>query len=77
MLVQTLRDVEKQGLVLRHVRTVVPPKVEYELTPLGKVFAEAVEMLYRWGEAHPEALNELAANNASNEMEAGPDDQHL
>src|SRR5690606_4143091 len=41
MLVQTLRDAETKGLVARHVHTVVPPKVEYELTPLGKTFAEA------------------------------------
>lgn len=64
MLVQTLRDVEARGLVARHVHSVVPPKVEYELTPLGKTFAEAVEMLYRWGEEHQEALDELDANMA-------------
>lgn len=62
MLVQTLRDVEARGLVSRHVHSVVPPKVEYELTPLGKTFAQAVEMLYRWGEEHQQALDELEAN---------------
>ncbi|MBH1967514.1 MAG: helix-turn-helix transcriptional regulator [Pseudomonadales bacterium] len=65
MLVQTLRDVEARGLVARHVHTVVPPKVEYELTPLGKTFAEAVEMLYRWGEEHQHALDDVEANLAS------------
>jgi DNA-binding HxlR family transcriptional regulator len=64
MLVQTLRDVEVRGLVLRHVHSVVPPKVEYELTPLGKTFAEAVDLLYRWGEEHQDALDTLAANMA-------------
>ncbi|MHC8407047.1 MULTISPECIES: winged helix-turn-helix transcriptional regulator [unclassified Pseudomonas] len=64
MLVQTLRDVEARGLVARHVHSVVPPKVEYELTPLGKTFAQAVEMLYRWGADHQEALDELEANMA-------------
>lgn len=64
MLVQTLRDVEARGLVARHVHSVVPPKVEYELTPLGKTFAQAVEMLYRWGEEHPHALDALEANMA-------------
>jgi DNA-binding HxlR family transcriptional regulator len=39
-----------------HVHSVVPPKVEYELTPLGKTFAQAVKMLYRRGEEHPHAL---------------------
>ncbi|RON48564.1 transcriptional regulator [Pseudomonas frederiksbergensis] len=65
MLVQTLRDVEARGLVTRHVHSVVPPKVEYALTPLGKTFAEAVEMLYRWGEEHQGALDELETNMAS------------
>ena len=64
MLVQTLHDVEARGLVARHVHSVVPPKVEYELTPLGKTFAQAVEMLYRWGEEHPQALDALEANMA-------------
>lgn len=68
MLVQTLRDVERRGLVLRHVHTVVPPKVEYELTPLGKTFAQAIEMLYLWGEEHHEALDEMELNKARNQM---------
>jgi len=62
MLVQTLRDMEMRGLLARHVYTVVPPKVEYELTTLGKTFAGAVEMLYRWGQEHAAALDELEAN---------------
>jgi len=61
MLVQTLRDLEMRGLITRHVYAVVPPKVEYELTPLGKTFAEAVEMLYRWGQEHAAALDVLQA----------------
>jgi len=62
MLVQTLRDMEMRGLLARHVYTVVPPKVEYELTALGKTFAAAVEMLYRWGQEHTAALDELELN---------------
>lgn len=73
MLVQTLRDVEARGLVLRHVHSVVPPKVEYELTPLGKTFAQAVEMLYQWGEAHRDALDELAAKTAGSQLQASPE----
>ncbi|MDQ2140758.1 helix-turn-helix domain-containing protein [Alcaligenaceae bacterium A4P071] len=74
MLVQTLRDVEARGLVARHVFNVVPPKVEYELTPLGKTFAGAVEMLYRWGEDHQQALDELEANMASGDATADASD---
>jgi len=65
MLVQTLRDMEMRGLLARHVYAVVPPKVEYELTALGKTFAGAVEMLYRWGQEHAAALDELEANTVS------------
>jgi len=66
MLVQTLRDLETRGLIERHVYTVVPPKVEYELTPLGKTFAGAVEMLYRWGQEHAAALDALQTKAANN-----------
>lgn len=62
MLIQTLRDVEQRGLVHRHVYNVVPPKVEYELTPLGRTFAQPIEMLYQWGEANKPALDEMDRN---------------
>ncbi|WP_159714857.1 winged helix-turn-helix transcriptional regulator [Geminicoccus flavidas] len=61
MLVQTLRDMEQRGLVARRVYDVVPPKVEYTLTPLGVRFAEPIEMLYLWGEQNKEALDQLQA----------------
>ena len=57
MLIQTLREVELRGLVHRRVYNVVPPKVDYELTPLGHTFAQPIEMLYQWGEANKSALN--------------------
>jgi DNA-binding HxlR family transcriptional regulator len=62
MLVQTLRDVEQRGLIYRHVHNVVPPKVEYELTPLGQTFAEPIEMIFRWGEENSAALDKMDAN---------------
>lgn len=65
MLIQTLRDVEQRGLVYRHVHNVVPPKVEYELTPLGRTFAEPIEMLYQWGEENGAALDRMEAHAKS------------
>jgi DNA-binding HxlR family transcriptional regulator len=62
MLVQTLRDVEQRGLVYRHVHNVVPPKVEYELTPLGKTFAEPIALIFRWGEENGAALDRMDAH---------------
>nr|SAY46175.1 HTH-type transcriptional activator HxlR [Serratia marcescens] len=47
---------------MRHVHNVVPPMVEYELTPLGKTFSQVVELLYHWGEEHEKALDVLEAN---------------
>jgi DNA-binding HxlR family transcriptional regulator len=59
MLTQTVREMERDGLVTRRVYNVVPPRVEYSLTPLGEVFIEPIEMLYDWGRLHPEALDQL------------------
>ena len=52
MLSQTLRDLERDGLLLRTSRPVVPPHVEYRLTPLGAGVAEHVEGLVQWIEMH-------------------------
>lgn len=52
MLAQTLRRLEADGLLTRKVYPVVPPKTEYTLTPLGESLLQALEPLFRWGEAH-------------------------
>ncbi|MFZ3485656.1 winged helix-turn-helix transcriptional regulator [Sphingomonas sp. 3-13AW] len=59
MLTQTLREMESTGLVSRHVESVVPPAVEYRLTPLGERFVEPVELLYAWGRTNADALDQL------------------
>jgi DNA-binding HxlR family transcriptional regulator len=48
MLAQTLRTLEGNGLVERVAYPVVPPHVEYTLTPLGRGMAEKVEALADW-----------------------------
>jgi DNA-binding HxlR family transcriptional regulator len=48
MLIQTLRKLERYGLVERHDFNEVPPRVEYELTQLGLSLALPVEQLERW-----------------------------
>lgn len=50
MLTQTLLKLERMGLVTRVVYPVLPLKVEYFLTPLGKELAVIVEMLTSWTE---------------------------
>jgi DNA-binding HxlR family transcriptional regulator len=48
MLIQTLRKLERFGLVARHDFNEMPPRVEYELTSLGVSLALPVEQLERW-----------------------------
>jgi|SRR5262249_9148593 len=52
MLTQTLRKLERDRLVRRTIHPVVPPRVDYALTPLGRTLTEPLSALYRWTEAH-------------------------
>ena len=52
MLTQTLRTLERDRLVRRTVYPVVPPRVDYALTPLGKTLMSPLSVLYRWMERH-------------------------
>jgi DNA-binding HxlR family transcriptional regulator len=48
MLTQTLRKLEREGLVLRTVTPTMPPRVDYELTTLGKSLIEPLSTLSEW-----------------------------
>jgi DNA-binding HxlR family transcriptional regulator len=52
MLTATLRSLERDGLLTRHVYAEVPPRVEYALTPLGKQFMQPVRGLVTWLQTH-------------------------
>jgi DNA-binding HxlR family transcriptional regulator len=52
VLTQTLRLLERHGLVARTVYPVVPPRVEYALTPLGRTLRRPLKALCRWAEEH-------------------------
>ena len=52
MLTQTLRDLERDGLVARTVTPSVPVRTDYELTPLGGSLLETLRHLKEWAEAH-------------------------
>jgi DNA-binding HxlR family transcriptional regulator len=52
MLTQTLRKLERDGLVERKVYPVVPPKVEYSLTPLGHTLTELLKAICQWTQIH-------------------------
>ena len=49
MLIQQLRELEADGLVLRKVYPQVPPKVEYSLTELGQSLGPVLKAITRWG----------------------------
>lgn len=65
MLAQTLQELEADGFVLRTAHPVVPPHVDYELTPLGREAADHVVALSGWIEAAlPRILAERQARAA-------------
>lgn len=57
MLTQTLRDLERNGLVIREDHQTVPPHVEYRLSALGESLSLALAALDRWAEANFPALD--------------------
>lgn len=62
MLTQTLRSLERDGLVRRKVHASASPKVEYTLTALGRTLILPLQGLCRWSEKH---LPELEAHRRS------------
>ncbi|MFJ4850972.1 MULTISPECIES: winged helix-turn-helix transcriptional regulator [unclassified Streptomyces] len=56
MLAQTLQTLERDGFVHREAYPVIPPRVEYTLTPLGQEAAEQVWGLARWAESRTEQV---------------------
>jgi DNA-binding HxlR family transcriptional regulator len=62
MLTVTLRGLERDGIVSRTMYPVMPPRVDYELTPLGRTLLDAVGALMTWADAH---LDEVDAARAA------------
>jgi DNA-binding HxlR family transcriptional regulator len=68
MLTLCLRGLERDGLVKRTVFPVVPPRVDYELTPLGRSLCEPVIALGTWARNH---IAEIDAARAAFDQRAG------
>jgi DNA-binding HxlR family transcriptional regulator len=69
MLTLTLRAMERDGLVIRTVHPVIPPKVEYRLTDLGHSLSAAFCGVWTWAEANLERIH--ASRVAFDEAKAG------
>jgi DNA-binding HxlR family transcriptional regulator len=58
MLAQTLRRLERDGVISRTIYPEVPPHVEYELTPLGETLGAPLAAIRDWAEQH---IGEISA----------------
>jgi len=67
MLAQTLQTLEQDGFVLRVSYPVVPPHVEYSLTPLGEELAKQVELLVDWIEINLPRILEAQKTSVGSE----------
>lgn len=65
MLTQTLRSLERDGLVTRTVFAEVPPRVEYELTDLGRTLCEPLAALEEWATTHMAGVLEARREHAA------------
>ena len=79
MLTKTVRQMEADGLVSRTVFPVIPPRVEYELTELGKSLGEAFCGVWIWAERHRGAIirarktfQQRAASPKTDQLEVSP-----
>ncbi|WP_432180194.1 winged helix-turn-helix transcriptional regulator [Streptomyces sp. NBC_00063] len=68
MLTQTLQTLERDGMVHRDAKPVIPPRVDYSLTDLGREAAEQVRTLATWTERRMEAVTQ--ARSAYDETRA-------
>lgn len=59
VLIQQLKDLEADGIVIRKDYGEIPPRVDYSLTPFGRSLAEALRQLCEWGTQHTDDLSAI------------------
>jgi|SRR5215469_2755032 DNA-binding HxlR family transcriptional regulator len=69
MLTVTLRGLERDGIVTRTVHAAVPPRVDYELTPLGETLLDTIGQLVAWADVH---IGEIEAARADYDARSCP-----
>lgn len=70
MLTQTLRELERFGMVSREVRPTMPPSVEYRLTDLGRGFLGTVSQICDWIGDNHEALEQARQREAARSQDS-------
>jgi len=59
MLSQTLKELERDGLINRDEQPGMPPRVEYELTQIGESYIEPLQAMMSWGARHKDRIETL------------------
>jgi DNA-binding HxlR family transcriptional regulator len=72
MLTVTLRSLEADGLISRKLYPEIPPRVEYELTDLGRSLLPHIEQLAQWAAQHMECILKNRAQYAQNKISSTP-----
>ncbi len=67
MLIQQLRELERDGLVNRTVYPTVPPKVEYSSTEYSKTLCPMLQAMYEWGNLHAHRSGDLDTQQLASE----------
>ena len=68
MLTVTLRGLERDGIVTRTIHPVIPPRVDYALTPMGRTLLDTIGQLVTWADSH---LAEIDAARAAYDARHG------
>ena len=69
MLTVTLRGLERDGIVTRTIHPVIPPRVDYALTPMGQTLLDTIGRLVTWTDSH---LPEIEAARAAYDAKHAP-----
>ena len=69
MLTVTLRGLERDGIVTRTIHPVIPPRVDYALTPMGQTLLDSIGQLVTWADSH---LPEIDAARAAYDAKDAP-----
>lgn len=67
---QQLRELEEDGLVRKVIYPVLPPKVEYFLTPVGESLLTVIDAMQAWGDTHGDEFRARVASRQPQSTEA-------